>query len=597
MQLIESRRVSRRQKWLRRGLLLAGAAVVIGGWLGYDPAVAAYKHWKQQRALRQAKEFIDQRDAPSAKLALDIALAAVPGDLEAVRVAAEMLEQVGAPQAMRLRRMVAQAAPDSPEDAAALVMCCLRFRDVNAAKDALDAFRPEFADKPAALRAALAFAIFTDNAPVIDFVYGQLKKHYPQDDDLRISHSLLLLKHPDEAKRTAARRELETMAQGSPKHALRIHRELAGFALAAKNYADARQQFERVLALPEAQFSDRLQLANLDVLIEQKPFEPVAAQLGALAARSPADAAQFLGWLLVQRRAKEADAWIATLPAALRDTREVRAALPDIAAQLQDWERFSAALGAGAWGPMPAETLRLVNGVQAVQSWHRAELSRETWDLALESAGGNLGTLTALQRTAATWGWATEQERALWAIVRSFPDQTWAHQALFDRYSARRDTTGMRDVMGALQSSDPSVERYSHDWALLTLLVAPSTGPALAKDIMQKLHGEHPTNPNYMLGHAFALAQSRRGPEALAIVRQFTEVQRDYPPRQPYLAFIYGVARDAEGVARAEKIAQGATYLPEEQRLFVQAREELTRKVEPPKDKKAAPDKAAAPKP
>ena len=384
------------------------------------------------------------------------------------------------------------------------------------------------------------------------------------------------------------------MAQSSPKHALRIYRELAGFALAAKNYPDARQQFEHVLALPEAQFGDRLQLANLDVLVEQKPFEPVFAQLGALAAKNPADAAQFLGWLLVQRRAKEADAWIATLPAALREAREVRAAQAEIAAQLQDWDRFSAALGAGAWGPMPAETLRLVNAVQAVQNRHRAELSRETWDLALESAGGNLGTLSALQRTAGLWGWQTEQERALWAIVRSFPDQTWAHQALFDRYTARRDTTGMRDVMGALQSSDGSVERYSHDWALLTLLVAPSVGPSLAKDIMQKLHAEHPTNPNYMLGHAFALAQSRKGPEALAIVQQFSELQRDYPPRQPYLAFIYGVARDAEGVARTEKIAQGVSYLPEEQRLFVQGREELTRKIEPAKDKKASSEKAAA---
>lgn len=578
MQLIESHRISRRQLWWRRGLLLALALLGVGAWFGYRPAVNYYKRSKQQRALAQAREFIAQRDAPNAQLALEVALTAGPGNLDIMRTAAAMLEQVNAPQAMRLRRTVARSRPDSVEDAAALVFCCLRFRDVNAAKDALSAFSPAFANHPTALRAALAFAVHTDDVPVIDFIYSQLKAHFPNDDDLVISQALLHLKHPQPETRTAARRTLESLAATKPLQALRIHRELAGFALATRDYTEARTRFARVIAHPEATLGDRLQLANLDVLVAKQPFEQVFTPLAATAGRNETDAAQFVQWLLVQRRATEADRWLATLPKATREHRALRSLEADIAAQLQDWDRFAALLGTGAWGPISKETLRLVGAAQAISDRDRPALRRETWDLALQSAGGHLGTLSALQRIASTWRWETEIERTLWSIVRGFPDQTWAHQTLFDHYAAKKDTVAMRDVMNGLHQTDASVPRYSHDWALLTLLTNPSAGPTAAKEIMEKLYAAAPTNPNYATGHAFALAQSRKPAEALAVLQKLSALERDYPPRQPYLAFISGVARDAAGVERAEKFAQGVTYLPEEKRLFERAREELERK-------------------
>jgi hypothetical protein len=197
-----------------------------------------------------------------------------------------------------------------------------------------------------------------------------------------------------------------------------------------------------------------------------------------------------------------------------------------------------------------------------------------------------------LQRVAAGWRWDAEVERTLWTIVRGFPDQAWAHQTLFDRFTSRRDTNSMKELMSALQKSDASVARYNHDWALLTLLLDSSSTPSSAKDMMRDLYKMDPTNPHYATGHAFALAQMRKGPEAVAVVQKLTPVELDYPPRQPYLAFIHGVARDAAGVERAVKLGQGGTYLPEEQRLFERAREALVRKVEEPpvKKKKAADD-------
>lgn len=586
MQLIESRRISRRSKWRRRGAIIAVVVLGLGAWLAYRPAVDFYKRHKQQRALAQAKEFIEKRDAPNAQLALEVAIQTAPGNLDTIRTAAAMLEQVGAAQAMRLRRTVARAAPDSVDDGAALVLCCLRFNDLNAAKDALAAFPPSFAEKPAALRAALAYAVATNDAPVIDFLYAKLKTQFPNDDDLKVSHALLHLRHPNEQKRTAARAELEALAKNTPALATRIHRELGAFALAARDHAEARQRFNLVAADPKATFSDRLQVANLDLLVDKKPFDAVSAPLAILAAKTEADATQFLQWLLVQRRAAEADRWLAPLPKNIREHRAILALEAELAAQLQDWDRFATLLKSGAWGPISKETLRLAEAAQAISSRDRPSLRKETWELALQSAGGNLGALSVLQRIAATWRWETEMERTLWAILRAFPDQTWAHQTLFDFYASRKDTNSMRDVMAALQQSDASVGRYTHDWALLTLLTNPTPAASGAKDAMQKLYEAQPSNPNYATGHAFALAQSRKAADAVAVIQKLSPLERDYQPRQPYLAYIAGVARDAAGIERAEKLSQGMTYLPEEARLFERAREELVRKPEKAPEKK-----------
>jgi hypothetical protein len=161
MQLLQSRRQPRLAR--RRKLILVAAVVLIGFalWEGWQKLQPRYLHWKQDRALRQARDFIAKHDPANAQLALDVALKTIPGNPDTLRVAADMLEQVNAPQAMRLRRAVVQVEPDSAEDAAKLVFSCLHFRDFNAAKDALSGTDPKVASQPPMLRAALAFALAT----------------------------------------------------------------------------------------------------------------------------------------------------------------------------------------------------------------------------------------------------------------------------------------------------------------------------------------------------------------------------------------------------------------------------------------------------
>lgn len=599
MQLLQTHRTKRKSKSRILIILVLLTAIGVGAWQSWDYLQPRYLLWKQQRALNQAKDFIAKRDAPNAQIALEVALRTVPGNPETLRVAADMLEQVGAAQSMRLRRAVVQAVPDSVEDVEALVVSCLRFRDFNAARDALTGMTREQSAKPAGLRAALAFALATDNAPVADALFQQLETDLPKEDGFKIAHDLLYLRHPNEDRRRQAQAELEKLAAAHPEKALNIWRAFASNAMIRRDYTAAAKWFNTVVADPGATVADRLQKANLDLLIEKRPFEPIFAALAPLAAKSEADAAQFAQWLLVQGRSTETAQWIDRLPAAIRDSAAVKAVRADTALQNADWDQLATLVGSEAWGPISKETIRFAMAAHTVDSANRPALRHETWDLALDSARGSLATLRILQKLAAGWQWDEESERTLWTIARAYPDQTWAHQSLFNLYRRKKDTKSLRDVIGALRESEPTVARYQHDWALFTLLIEPSNNWNPAKDIMRQLYEGDPTNPTYVTGYGFALAQAGKASEALAVVEKLPAADRDYPPRQPYLAFIYGVARKPAELERTASLATtpGTDFLPEEAYLFTRARAELERKPEKPKAPTKPAPAAAAPKP
>lgn len=587
MQLLQTKRRHRRPRWIKVALALVATGLLVAAWQNWDNALARYRHWKQHRALARAKAFIEKRDSPNAQLALEVALRAVPGDPDALRVAADMLEQVGAPQAMRLRRAVVQAQPNSVADIEALVNTCLRFRDFNAARDALASLTPEQARQPAGLRAGLAFALATDNNPVADVLFRQLESSLPGNDDLAVARELLYLRHPQRERRDQARLALEKIAASQPDRRLYIHRQFAANALLRRDYAEAQKWFGEVLKDPAATVTDRLQKANLDLLIDKQPFETAFAQIAPLAAKNEADAAQFAQWMLVQGRVAETRQWLRSLPADLRETAPLKSVQADIALADADWDRLADLLVAEAWGPITKETVRLAMAAHTVDNPNRPSLRRETWELTLDSGRNSLGTLRILQRLATSWGWDEETERTLWTIARAFPDQTWAHQELFNVYRRRKDARSMRDVIATLRESEPSVPRYQHDWALLTLLTEPTGNWNPAKETMRQLYEASPADPTYATGYGFALAQAGKGAEALAVIEKMKPDDRDYPPRQPYLAFIYGVAKRGAELEKAVALSNnpGLNLLPEENYLFTRARSELERKPEKPKAK------------
>ncbi len=553
-----------------------------------------YQLWKQERALDQARDYLAERDPANAKLAVDVALEAVPNNPNAWRVAAELLEQVGSPEAVRLRRRLAAMLPNSADDQANLVLTALRFRDVNAAKDAMQAMQPEVAAEVPALRAALAYALATRDNAMADLIMGELQEQVPDEVELQISRAMLWLRHPDPQRVNQAREELQAIAEREPERALPIYRAFGAFELGRRDFGAAKQWYERVAALPAADFNDQLQLANVEIAEwGQVSAERREALVGA-AAVDPRAAAQYVDWLLVQSEAQQAQTWLATLAEELQRDPLVLAARAQVAARLGEWETLGELLLAGAWGPIRAQTVQLALSAKVVGESGGAAMRRDIWQLALHSAETQLSALVALQRLAAAAGWAEELEAALWEVVARFPVQTWAHTSLLASYRRAGDIDGIGRVMSALRDSDRGVKRYQHDWALAALLQNPTAMWNAPKETMRELYEAETQNANYAAGYAFALAQAGRGEEAVAVFARIPAAERDYGPRLPYAAYIYGVARDRGELARIRALADGnpaADYLPEEKRLFGWAEEALRR---PAKKSPSAKEEAAA---
>jgi len=577
MQILSSRKITQRTIWMRRAVIAGLLLVLVGMALGYRPAVNRYMIWKQQRALAQAKEFIEQSDFPSAKLALNVALTAVPGDSQALRVAADLLEQAGSPEVMMLRRRLVQLEPDSLSDRVSLINSALRYRDINAAKDAMRDFPLDQTDEPEAIKAALAYAMATDNRPIADALYNRLKGIEPDNENLAVMHALLRLKSPRAGTVATARQELEAYAS-NPRFSLFIRREMIPAAMQRNDRDEARRLAKLIAADPRATLSDRLHEANFALNVDHRPFDEIFATLAPFAVMQARDAAELVRWTIIVGQPAQGKSWLQTLPDAIRDSSEILPVKAELAAVMQDWDGLAGLLEEGAWGQVDRDTIRLAFSARLAADRKNPALQRQIWDEALSAAGRSLSNLTVLYRVAGVWNWEVEGERSLWAITRAYPLQAWAHQTLFNVYRQRRDTENMRALIGTLREGDGSMLRYRHDWALLSMLTSRSPVWNPAKQAMHDLYRADPANAYYATGYAFALAQSDKADEALVVLGKLSSNELLLPARAPYLAFVYGMARQQADFAKAAGAEPDLTdLLPEERALFVLGRDALSR--------------------
>lgn len=573
MQIMMDRGLERKTVIIRRIIIATGVLVLVGAWFGHKPVLNRYKAWKQDRALEQAQGFLDQKDFVNAKLALDVALDARPGNPAAMRVAADLLEQVGAPQVMQLRRRIVMADPDSAADRAALVLSALRFKDLNSARDALRDMTPEQASEPVALKAALAYAEVTNNKPIANLIYSQLKAAEPDNETLQVLHALLKLRNPQPDVVAAARAELEILRQ-NPRHARFINRDFLMNAIMQKDLVAAKQIAADLRQDPDASLSDHLHAANLALNVDNQPFETVFTNVKSTVSESPEEVVEFTRWLIMVGHAERARQWLQNQPDSIQIDPAVNAVKAELVSALSDWDQLASLLEKGAWGDVRRDTVRLAFSAHLVAARDNKALREDLWKETLRSAGGNLTELQMAYRLAAQWNWPEQAEQTLWAVTRAHPSQTWAHQSLFNTFQERRETDQMLALIDLLRESDPTLPRYRYDWALLSMLSNHRLTWGPDKQAMQQLFQSDPSNAFYAVGYAFALAQSKKPAEAIAVVEKLDPSDLAVSTRIPYLAYVYQVAHQPDKVAKlVSSRIQLDALLPEEVRLLEQARE------------------------
>lgn len=360
-------------RWVIGGVV---ALLLVGAWLAYEPLKQKYKGWKQQRALTQAKDFLAQQKFPEAKLALEVALTAVPGDMQALRIAADMLDQAGSPEVMLLRRRLVLLEPNSLADRVSLINAALRYGDINAARDALRDLPLTQAERPEAIKVSLGYALATDNRPVADALYDRLQEIEPNNDQLKIMHALWRLKSPRAEAVQQARQDLEKYVNDA-RYALTLRRDMLLSAVQRNDRDDARRLAKLIAADPQATLNDKLHEANFALNIDHRPFDEVFGGLAPTAGGNAKAVADLVRWTILVGQPARGATWLQTVSAEIQSTAEVKAVRAELAAAQRDWDGLEALLENGAWGQISREVVRLAFSARLAADRNNAALQRQ----------------------------------------------------------------------------------------------------------------------------------------------------------------------------------------------------------------------------
>lgn len=571
--LVELQRKKPRR--IRRLRLLALGAGIVALLLLLDaarPFVAQrYRDAKQQRALKQAKSFLEKKDLNNALLALQVAARANPENPVASRVAAEALESSGSNYAVQLRQQILALNPDSLSDQLALAATALRFQDVPTATTALASIAAANRDRPEYLKLFAALAFAQKRGDLADAAIGRLLELEPDNAQMRFNRAVIRLRHASREVASDAHDELARVAQHGPAYQLDALRELARDAATRSDAATALAWAGQLVTLPEATLEDALLHLNLLRLTNDADAAAAETRLAGRAAQSAADAAVFATWLLVQNRTRDASDWIGRLPADTRAAPAVRAIEAECAAARADWPELATLLKAGAWGPVLSDAIDLALSARTLDERKRIELRHSVWRESVELARANPATLRALLRLALTWGWTDDAETVLLAIARGSPHESWAFNALISSAYRRKDTAALKTAYSLLREAHPSNRRATGDWAMVTLLTEPSPAETRAKSVARELYETEPANPFFATTHAFALYQQKRTLDALAVMERLSSAELHVPGRALYYGLLLATLGETQRADSYLELAAKASLLPEERKLLEQA--------------------------
>lgn len=521
-------------------LLVFVAPLVWQDWRG------GYTNWKCERALKKAHDAFQAKDMASAALALQVAVRADRTNPRVWQTIADMTEAIGAREAIQQRMQVAALQPGNVEAQLALAITAMRFGDIYTARDALKAVPPDLRDSMDYRRAVALFAMVEGNGGTAENILASVMKD-DSSDGVRLAYATVRMSHPNPAMAATARQELAGMAENTATAAPAL-RELFGDAVLRKDFTAARTWAERLVRLPTAQYRDHLALANLYLLADHRPLEELIGPLREKAKTNPSDMADLVRWLLAQGQAIRARAIVDSLPADFKDSFVMKAARLDLATAQGDWAAVGELLRQGALGPVPDVALRMAMEARNVGEIEGEAARLKRWQQAIEQTRTNIFGLRMLYRLAFNWRWIPEVEATLMAIAENFPGQTWAHEALVKGYTSQQNGPGLLKIFALWHQQESGVNRLTHDWALMDMLVNPVDVWNQSKTAAEKLYLNESNNPNYATTCALAYALAGRTADSLAIIEKLKPEERRESARAPYLAFIYaqgGLAKEA----------------------------------------------------
>lgn len=557
------------QKTNRKRYLVTTIIVVstlaAGIWFGRP----LYSKWRFKRNVAMAQKAEAEGDMRTAMLVWEQLSSIHPHDPELRRKLAGFYERAGQLEALVIWKEAVDLEPDNQAGLLGLARTAIRFGDKATARTALDKLTGSGGALPEYHRLRAGLAVLERDIHQQEQSLMALERLLPEDDRIRLNLAALRLADPRGAGASAARATLLELARHDGVRMRAVTELLADVARRWPQPSPERDRALRALMNmltpargPLLEIPSRIDYIDRLVRFAMAQPSPTAEDVVSLA-----------NWMSLNGNSTTALEWMDSLPTGIRESALLKSAATEFAIRARDWPRLRLLLLAGAWGPVPSESVEQAFRLRGAASPPAG--ANPGWTAALQASRTSPAGLRMLLRLAEIWDWPAEYRQVLQTIARTMPRETWAWRQLISYALVRGETEQLWQVYNEWRLAMPGDSSVQVECNIMGLLlgrrrVGNSTETA-------ELLRQQPLNAGAGIAHALALWREGRLPEALAALEglpatTFTE---------PRYALAAGVIL-AEGgrAAQSEELLGRASVerlLPEERALVAAAREKNRR--------------------
>lgn len=545
-------------------IILVLLAVIAGAAIG---GRKAYRHWKSERAITQARATLAKGEIDATLLWLRQALSANGNHVEAIRMMGDFAEQVGSPTAVAWRRRLLDVEPGPVTNRFMLARAAVAQKDYLTAMKALAEVDGPNQRAAEYHRLFAAVALGTSSFQTAQVHFEEVLKLEPGNPVPAVQLGMLLIQRPEPASAARGLNMLEGL-RTNPVVRLEALRHLSFDAFRHTNHARALKLADELVQHPDATQADQVLHLNLLVATQSPSLETALARYREQARTNAQHAFQIGRWMLGSQGSARALAWLQSLPPAVSTNFPVSMVMADAQLGLTNWAGLQRVVQDKRWGEM--DYLRLMYFARALREQDFAAAAKSEWSKVVQEIAGRLERLEAVQVISANWGWNQETEEVLWLIVNRFPGQKRYFATLADRLFAQGKSRSLLTLYTMRAKLEPNDFTVKNNLAALALLLNSDQHQphALAKAVYEHQND----NPFFAATYAYSLHLQKKNAESLAVMRGLKPEDRERPAIAGYYGLILAASGDKSGAKKYLDIARNGKMLPEEEELFQRAR-------------------------
>jgi tetratricopeptide (TPR) repeat protein len=507
--------LARRRRWRRRAMWLALLLLVILIAFTIRPVTKRMQTWHARRLAEQGLVLIEAREWKRAAACIEQAYRLDPHDPIVLRSEGRLLTQTGnfSPGLFVWKQVAGMGALLRPEEIRDYATAAIEEGDFATASDQVERLQPETGKNAPAnwLVAARLSARLGDHDLAEERSKRVISSSESTDQERYESCILLLENTNDDAARRIAWNSLGIIAEGKSSAALRALLFMArqqldpspSFGRSEGLARDISGIIERLNRHPEANTFSRLRAVDLRIKMNRSEEDSLIEQaIVQFKGGDNATLSTLCFWLLAHNKAAKA---LALLPRErASQTAQLSAAWVQSVSALGDWEAIESEL------EKPSPELKLDDlTVEIYLARSAARLGKgaalqNRWNHTFELAAGDKQKLIVVARAAENEKLFDKAETAYEAAVAVGPRDRANYSSLLRFAAAHRGAGKAHGILVRMVQQwpdDPGIRNSEIHAGLL----AGQVPPEKARETMERLVQEHPSNLSYRATLALAL--------------------------------------------------------------------------------------------